>query len=132
MRVIFLAFVALIFSACATTQTAPDPYASYITIAKPLSAIKVKDIRYKKDSGGLTLAQATLINGGTSADIVYRVQWYDENNFMQNGISKKWKAIKANGKSEFSIQAISPSVKASKFHIYLDKKSNYSNDEILN
>lgn len=133
MRVLLTCFLVLFLTACALNEQ-PKPYESQASINSSLNNdINISDLRHKKDNGGLSIVQFSLVNTSSSDyDLVWRVQWYDESGFTQKQVSDKWRAIRMSAKSETTLNAISPSPKAEKFKIFIDKKDNYKNTQILN
>ena len=121
-RNIVMIFSLLILGGCAGSS--PEPKGdSVVNVVKDECGnndIHIKDIKGRKKADGFMQVQ---VSGESNSDkyqrLEYRIVWFDKQGFTIDTILSNWTVIPAYAHQPFHINAVSPSVKAKAFRLYL-------------
>lgn len=117
---------ALLFASCSTNQVNTQnsiKMDSHVKFNKDsLKWLNVDFVNYITRDDGLIEFQAIFTNTSSSNKLLsYKINWKDENGFIQKTIMSKWTKTLIESGRNLSIRGISPSIKSKDFEIILQE-----------
>lgn len=122
-RVTILFFVTFIFIGCANQKQIDVSNINPKVILEDDSLnswLEINSVNYFKREDGLLNVQASFKNTSSfNKKILYKIQWLDENNFVEKTLLSRWTFKELAKEGAFLINGISPSSKTKDFRIII-------------
>jgi len=134
-KLVFIIFVSVsILTGCAkpvtsgigvNQMTALDNYQVYLKLDNPKLAkkLQITNIISRKNNDLLQLNLELSSKYKKSQNLQYHFEWFDEKGFAVEAGKAPWKPLDLHGFAVINLDALAPSVKASKFKVYVREVS---------